>query len=149
MPMRLRTGYRDGDPALQNGHAMIDSFSDAAAALQAQWMAAFASADWPALAALYTADTAFYGSTPALHTDRAGVLAYFRGLPPSFMAARYAKPHILELGSDLFAASGTVVFTVRINGQVQDRVYRMSQIMRRMPEGWRIAVHHASPAPLE
>jgi ketosteroid isomerase-like protein len=124
------------------------TFSDVATIMQSQWANAFANADWPALAALYASDSAFYGSTRALHTDRAGVLSYFVGLPPIFVAARYAKPHILTLGPDLFAASGEVVFVIRHEGQAQERIYRMSQVFRLTPDGWRIVLHHASPIPV-
>ena len=126
---------------------MTETFSEVAQAMQAAWAAAFARADWPSLAALYAPDVAFYGSTPALHTDQAGVLSYFQGLRGDFVAARYATPHITRLGPELFAASGTVVFVVRVAAQEQERPYRMSQVFQRAPAGWRIALHHASPRP--
>ena len=126
---------------------MTETFSDVAFAIQAKWAAAFARADWPAVAALYAPETAFYGSTATLRTDQAGVLSYFEALPPVFVAARYAAPHILPLGPEMFAASGAVVFVVRVEGQEQERPYRMTQVFRRTPDGWRIALHHASPRP--
>ena len=126
---------------------MTELFSDVARSMQSAWAAAFGRADWAAIAALYAPETSFYGSTPALATDPAGVLSYFQSLPPIFVAARYATPHILPLGEGLFAASGGVVFTVRKDGVDQERAYRMSQVFRQMPEGWRIVLHHASPVP--
>ncbi len=126
---------------------MTEAFSEVAQSMQAAWAAAFARADWAAIAALYAPETAFYGSTPALHTDPAGVQSYFEGLVPVFVAARYAPPHILPLGPGLFAASGTVAFVVRVDGQEQERAYRISQVFRHTPDGWRIALHHASPRP--
>lgn len=126
---------------------MTEQFSDVARSMQSAWAAAFERGDWAAIAALYAPETAFYGSTPALATDPASVLSYFEGLPPTFVAARYATPHILPLGPGLFAASGAVVFVVRVEGQEQERAYRMSQVFRQTPAGWRIALHHASPVP--
>ena len=126
---------------------MTEAFSNVAQTMQAAWAAAFARADWNAIAALYAPETAFYGSTPALHTDPAGVLSYFEGLPPGYVAARFAPPHILPLGPGLFAASGSVVFVVTVDGQQQERAYRISHVFRETPDGWRIALHHASPRP--
>jgi ketosteroid isomerase-like protein len=126
---------------------MTETFSDVAFAIQAKWAAAFARADWPAVTALYAPETAFYGSTATLHTNPAGVLSYFEALPPVFVAARYATPHISPLGPELFAASGSVVFVVRVEGRQQERPYRMTQVFQRTPGGWRIALHHASPCP--
>ncbi len=126
---------------------MTEAFIDVAQTMQATWAAAFARADWAAIAALYAPETAFYGSTPTLRTDPVSVLSYFEGLPHVFVAARYAPPHILPLGPGLFAASGDVVFVVQVDGQEQERAYRMSQVFQHTPDGWRIALHHASPRP--
>ena len=115
--------------------------------MQAAWADAFARADWNALVALYAPEAAFYGSTPTLHTDPAGILSYFESLPPGFVAAHYGPPHILPLGPELFAASGSVVFVVRVDGHEEERTYRMSQVFKHTLDGWRIALHHASPRP--
>lgn len=126
---------------------MTELFSEVARSMQSAWAEAFARSDWSAIAGLYAPETAFYGSTPALVTNPAGVLSYFECLPPDYIAAHYATPHILPLGDGLFAASGGVVFTVRKDGVDQERAYRMSHVFRQMPEGWRIVLHHASPVP--
>lgn len=126
---------------------MMAALDEVAQSIQLAWATAFARADWSAIAALYTPETAFYGSTPELHTSPAGVLSYFENLPPIFIAARYMPPHVLPLGPGLIAASGDVVFVVRVDGREQGRAYRISQVFRHTPDGWRIAVHHASPRP--
>ena len=126
---------------------MTDTFAEVAQTMQAAWADAFARADWNALVALYAPEAAFYGSTPTLHTDPAGILLYFEGLPLGFVAAHYAPPHILPLGPELFAASGSVVFVVRVDGHEEERTYRMSQVFKHTLDGWRIALHHASPRP--
>lgn len=128
---------------------MTATFTEVAQTMQAAWATAFARADWSGIVALYTPETAFYGSTPTLHTDPVGVLSYFKGLPPLFVAARYAPPHILPLGPGLFAASGDVVFVVQVDGHEEKRTYRMSQVFKLTPNGWRIALHHASPQPAQ
>lgn len=122
---------------------MADDLQAVARGIQQAWAQAFARKAWPELAALYTEAPAFYGSTPTLQTDRAGVQAYFADLPPSLTGARYAVPHVDRLGPDCFAASGDVVF---VNGTA-DLPYRMTQVFVRDGEDWRIAVHHASPWP--
>lgn len=126
---------------------MTGAFDEAAHSVQSAWAAAFARSDWPALAALYAPEAQFWGSTATLYADRTGVLSYFEGLPAGFVAARYARPHILPLGPDVFAASGEVVFVRMVDGQEHELPFRMTQVLRQTPEGWRIAVHHASPRP--
>ena len=126
---------------------MVTELQEVARSMQERWAEAFARGDWAAVAALYAPETAFYGSTAALHTDPAGVRSYFEALPTVMVAARYATPHILPLSPDLFAASGEVVFVVRVDGLEEERPYRMSHVFRRTEAGWRIALHHASPRP--
>ncbi len=129
---------------------MADDLEAIAQRMQAAWSEAFARKDWPGLAALYTEAPAFYGSTPALQTGRAGVQAYFEALPPSLAGAHYARPHVGRLGPDCFAASGAVAFVNRGQGGDATLPFRMTQVFVRDGEAWRIAVHHASasPAPL-
>ena len=126
---------------------MTEAFDEAAHSLQSAWAAAFARNDWPALAGLYAPEVQFWGSTAPFYTSRTGVLSYFESLPPGFTAARYACPHVLPLGPGLFAASGEVIFVRTIDGQEHELPFRMTQVLRHTPEGWRIAVHHASPRP--
>ena len=126
---------------------MADDLQATAQRMQASWAQAFARKDWPGLAALYSETPAFYGSTPELQTDRSGVLAYFEALPPSLTEARYADPHVDRLGPDCFAASGDVVFVNRGRSGDVELAFRMTQVFLRDGEGWRIAVHHASPRP--
>jgi len=133
-------------PALQQ-RQLMETFREVAQSVQSAWAEAFGRNDWPAIAALYAPETAFYGSTPPLQTDRAGVLSYFTGLPLGYISASYAPPHISPLGPDLFAASGSVIFTVRAHGHDRQHAYRMSQVFQLTPDGWRIVLHHASPQP--
>ena len=127
---------------------MEDALMKAVMEVQAAWVAAFERHDADALAALYTAQTAFYGSTAALHTDRAGVRSYFAALPPSFQRASYGRPHLVPLGPDAVSASGLVEFEVETAGQPRQRhPYRMTHILVRTGGAWKIATHHASPVP--
>ena len=126
---------------------MREELHEVARSMQGAWAEAFARGDWAAIAALYGPETQFYGSTAAFHTDPSGVRSYFEALPPIVVGARYAVPHILPLSPDLFAASGEVAFVVMVDGQEQERPYRMSHVFRRTEAGWRIALHHASPRP--
>ena len=116
-------------------------------AVQAEWAAAFAAADYERVAALYAPQVQFYGSTARLHTDAEGVLRYFLGLPPGYSEARFATPTILDLGANAFSASGGVVFVRASGASPGEFAYRMTQVFVRSDQGWRIAVHHASPCP--
>ena len=119
----------------------------AAVAVWTAWADAFAAADAVRLAALYAPDVQFWGSTAQLYTDAEGVRRYFLTLPPGYTEARFAEPAVLALGPDVFSASGNVVFARSVDGRVTELRYRMTQVFARCGEGWRIAVHHASPQP--
>lgn len=126
---------------------MVDDLQVIAQRMQAAWAHAFARKDWAGLAALYTETPAFYGSTPELQTDRAGVQAYFEALPPSLGEARYAVPQVNRLGPNCFAASSNVVFVNRGMGGDAELAFRMTQAFVRDGQAWRIALHHASAKP--
>ncbi len=117
-------------------------------ALQAEWAAAFKAREYDRLAALYTDAPLFYGSTPDLHTSRAGVRGYFDGLPDAAWSAQYDPPQLRRLGPDTLVASGSVVFERQPAGEDAVRhPYRMTHVLVREAAGWRIAAHHASPVP--
>ena len=115
--------------------------------IQSEWATAFGRRNWRAVASLYDTEVSFYGSVQALYTDQAGVLSYFENLPLIYVGVTYSVPHVLSLADGLFAATGLVTFVVQADGKEHRRLYRMSQVFRQTPVGWRIAVHHASPSP--
>lgn len=118
-----------------------------AIAVQRAWKEAFEARDLAALSALYTDETAFYGSTAAFYTTPAGVRAYFDVLPASYTRADYAVPHIVRLGPDAMAATGEVMFYTEQDGLLTERPFRMTHVLVRADGRWRIATHHASPRP--
>ncbi len=126
---------------------MANDLQAIAQGVHAAWAEAFAGKEWSRLAALYVPRPMFFGSTPELHTERAGVQAYFETLPNSLAEARYAAPHVERLGPDCFAASGQVVFVNRGAAGDIELAFRMTQVFVRTGDAWRIAVHHASPKP--
>lgn len=118
-----------------------------AVAVQRAWKQAFEARDLIRLSALYTDETAFYGSTAEFHTTPAGVRSYFEVLPPSYTRADYAVPHIVRLGADAMAATGEVMFYTEQDGVVTERPFRMTHVLVRAGGRWKIATHHASPRP--
>ena len=125
----------------------MDDRQAIARSMQEAWAHAFANKQWAALAELYTARPAFYGSTPELHTSRRSVQTYFETLPPTLSAARYSSPEITAIGPDCFAASGEVIFINRGSNGDTELAFRMTQIFVQEAGAWRIAVHHASARP--
>lgn len=113
--------------------------------MQQQWTDAFAARDLLRLVSLYASKTAFWGSTNDLYRDRDGVRKYFLKLPPSYKNSRFQEPHIVALGEDAFAASGSVVFTRVDEGKDVELHYRMTHVFIKEDGAWKIATHHASP----
>lgn len=124
---------------------MEDEYLAAAKAIQAEWSDAFEKRDLDRLVALYAPQTAFWGSTNDLHTDLEGVRSYFLDLPLTYKRSYYDVPHIVRLGPDALAASGTVVFIKEVDGNDVQLHFRMTHVLVRRHGVWRIAAHHASP----
>ncbi len=126
---------------------MTDDWTQAAIDVQLAWKAAFEARDLDRLTALYSEDTAFYGSTRAFYTTPRGVRTYFEILPASFVRSDYAVPHVVRLGTDAMAATGEVTFYTRDDGTLTERPFRMTHVLVRKDGRWKIATHHASPCP--
>jgi uncharacterized protein (TIGR02246 family) len=127
---------------------MRDEWVDAAVALQQAWTRAFEARDLVALSGLYAEETQFYGSTATFYTSPAGVRTYFEILPPSYKRSKYAVPHIVRLSDDAMAATGEVMFyREEADGTVTELPFRMTHVLVRQGDDWKIATHHASPRP--
>ncbi len=127
--------------------AAEEDWTQDAVAVQRAWKKAFEARDLAALSALYTNQTAFYGSTAAFYTTPAGVRAYFEVLPASYTRADYAIPHVVRLAPNAMAATGEVMFYTEQDGVVTERPFRMTHVLVRSEGCWKIATHHASPRP--
>lgn len=118
-----------------------------AGAMIAAWSAAFTRLDAPALAALYSEHALFYGSKATLFRGRDGVAAYFNGLP------RWRTPGVAFSEIATTAAGDSVVnMAGRATFHLDDGAslaVKITWVMVREPDGWRIVSHHVSPvAPL-
>ena len=125
----------------------MDHWADIVVCLQAAWAEAFERRDVQALAALYTADAAFYGSRAELYRGREGVTDYFTVLPPRFKRARFDRPALVALAPGAVAASGPVTFETSEEGAVRLLRYRMTHVVVERDGRCLIATHHASPEP--
>ena len=127
---------------------MTGEWVDEAVAVQQAWTRAFEARDLKALSALYTEETAFYGSTTTFYTTPDGVRTYFELLPPSYKRSAYEVPHVVPLGDDAMAATGEVTFyREEADGTVTALPFRMTHVLVRRGTVWKIATHHASPRP--
>ncbi len=120
---------------------------EAVTAMQVAWSDAFVRRDVEGLVALYAEQTAFYGSTAELYTSPEGVRSYFANLSAKYRWIRFAPPHVIELGPGAVAASGAAIFGTSSDGVEALLAYRMTHVIVRANDGWKIAVHHASPMP--
>ena len=126
----------------------MDDDVEIAAAVQRAWTEAFAVRDVERIAGLYAEKTAFYGSTAQFYDTPAGVRTYFELLPAAFKRSDYAKPHVVRLGPDALAATGEVTFhREEADGRMTGLPFRITLVLVRQGEAWKIATHHASPRP--
>lgn len=126
---------------------MNEDLVGVAKAVQREWKAAFERRDLATLCALYTTDTAFYGSTAAFYDTPDGVREYFTILPRSYKRCEYQTPHVVKLSEDAIAATGEVTFFREEEGKEIALPFRMTHVLVRERDRWRIATHHASPRP--
>ena len=111
-----------------------------AADLRARWSRAFAARDLEGLAALYAPDVLFFGSTPQLFRGHEGVRAYFAGLSPDVVLEAFEEPELVSIAPGVFAAAGFW----RFRFAAEPRLYRLTWVVAKRGEGWRIAQHHAA-----
>ncbi len=96
------------------------------------------------LAALYTEDACFYGSTTELYRGRDGVLRYFCKLPLKYKRAQFGEPALAVLGPDTVVAAGPVAFEIESDGAIKTMPYRITQVVIRRSERWLIAAHRGT-----
>ena len=122
----------------------VDQASQVVADVRARWVAAFHTADWPAMQSLYTSDAQLFGGKQSLYLGHAGVLRYFSSIPlTAQLSAAFDLPHIIAPTADTLVAAGFVQFG-RDDG-TPVRTYRMTQMLVRRAGQWLICSHHASP----
>lgn len=109
--------------------------------LQESWRRAFLARDANALAALYTKDALFFGSTPDLYLGRDGVRDYFATLRADVVLDAFDTQQVVQASEDTIIAAGYWQFL--FGGEA--RPYRLTWTIVRRDGQWLIAAHHASP----
>ena len=121
---------------------------DVVAGIIATWSDAFTRLDAAALSSLYSDSALFYGSVPTLFRGREGVAAYFNGLTrwPSPTVA-FSDLAITTIGADVINMAGRATFLT--TQDAAPLIVKITWVIAREAEGWRIISHHVSPtAPL-
>ncbi|MGI4815637.1 MAG: YybH family protein [Janthinobacterium lividum] len=113
---------------------------DAAHDALTRWADAFNHRDWPSLTALYSDDAQLFGGKPALYAGMERVKEYFSVLSEG-LSVSFDEPALLEPVADVIVLATTANF---VSQQVA-RPHRLSWVLVRRAEGWRIVSHHASP----
>lgn len=123
---------------------------EAALRVIAQWTAAFVRADVDAISELHAPDATFLGTTSTrLAADPLAVRAYFekalRGVPP--VRAELLEAQCQLAGPDVAIVSGLDVVAWAANGTTTTWPGRVTFVLRRDPQGWRIVHFHRSALP--
>ncbi len=108
--------------------------------LRTRWAKAFAARDLDALAALYSPDVLFFGSTPQLYRGHEGVRAYFAGLSPDVALEAFEEPELVSVAPGVFATAGFW----RFRFGAEPRSYRLTWVVAERGGVWRIVQHHAA-----
>ena len=127
---------------------MSDNSTAIVDAITAKWSAAFTRLDADALSSLYSEHALFYGSVPTLFRGRKGVADYFNGLTrwPS-PTAKFSDLVIIPVGADVINMAGQATFMR--NADLPPLHVKITWIISREDDQWRIISHHVSPiAPL-
>ncbi len=116
---------------------------EAVAATLAKWADAFAKIDADSIAALYSKDALFFGSTPPLYTGVDGVRAFFKALPLKTAKAEFSDVTVVPVGADVINVAA--ILSATINDAAAPRVFRLTWVLVREGDSWKIISHHASP----
>ena len=109
----------------------------------AKWCAGFATLDAAALSSLYARNAFLFGSNPNLYRGREGVANYVNGLPRwRSPGAAFSEVNIAQATPDLINMGATVTFDLA--GERPDLIVKMSWVIIREDDDWRIVNHHAS-----
>ena len=109
--------------------------------LHAQWVTAFNAHDLDTHMALYREDATLFGAVDDLKIGRAAIRGYFGGRAPDVRVRSYPMPRVALLSPDVAVTAGHVDFA---EGETLCP-YRMTWVLVKGEEGWRIAQHHGSP----
>ncbi|UPY35176.1 nuclear transport factor 2 family protein [Sediminicoccus sp. KRV36] len=121
--------------------------SEPATAVLTQFLASFAAADGAAAARLFWPDALFWGTAaPDLATEAEQVRAYFSSFAqwrPNQRRAEWISGTTLPLSDSAVMISGRWQI---VSGEIL-RPLRVSMLVTRRGEAWRIAQFHNSPRP--
>lgn len=116
---------------------------DVVANVQARWAKAYNCGDWDSLIGLFASDAQLLGGRPGIYEGREGIGKYFRTLSPGGFAEFTEPTAATEVAEGVILAATHIHFTR--NGLT--RPHRLSWLLVRGTNGWRISGHHASPIP--
>ncbi len=108
--------------------------------LLAQWIEAFNSHDLDRHMALYTEGAILFGSVDELQDGRDAIRGYFGKRPPSMRVKSYPMPQVRGVAADVVITAGHVDFA----DGTETIPYRMTWVLLRCDDSWRIVQHHGS-----
>jgi uncharacterized protein (TIGR02246 family) len=112
-------------------------FQQVAEVLEERWIAAFAAADYPGVAALYTEDAWLMPPNFPLLVGRGAVAAYWEALVGAFPPGTILRFEVVEVEHYGNAASAVAVYQATLDGTVLDEGY-LVKIFRRKAGEWQI-----------
>ena len=122
---------------------MQNATNDIVSGIMQKWAAAFGRLDGAALAALYSKNAFFFGSTPNFYRGNDGVKAYFEGLPRwQSPSVEFTDVNTAQAASDLINFAGTATFTIEKGAA--PLVVKITWVILREDGDWKIVSHHVS-----
>jgi len=114
--------------------------------IEREWNRCVGSGDWNEISKLYTVDALFFGSLPRMYCGHSEISEYFAHVPKGYMReAIFSDRRVVRLNDDVIISAAYVTFRLDNAGLAEERLFRITFVVVRTPDGWKIAQHHASP----
>ena len=115
-------------------------------ALEREWTRCVNGGEWSEISKLYTVDALFFGSKERMYCGHSEISEYFAEVPKGYLRDTvFTNRRIVRLKSDVILSAAYVTFHVNNAGRAEERLFRITFVLVRTPDGWKIAQHHASP----
>jgi len=119
------------------------NINEVVSSLSKQWAEAFARQDAEAIAALYSSEAIFYGSTPERRQGPQEIAAYFAAFPPTTgLMVEFSNALASPISSDVINMACLADFSA---DKMPAQRVRLTWTLVKENQDWKVSMHHASP----